>query len=56
MSEFWDLCTSLWESCYNFLTASIVTIGSVSISLWEFALGFTLLAIAIKFFVGLFSE
>lgn len=56
MSEFWDLCTSLWQSCYNFLTTSIVTIGSAEVSLWEFALGFTLLYIGLDFIFGLLSE
>lgn len=56
MAEFWDLLTSLWESCFNFLNTSIVTIGSVNISLWEFALGFTLLCIGLDFIFGLLSD
>lgn len=56
MSEFWDLLKYLWDSCYGFLNTSIVTIGSLDISLWDFAFGFTLLGMAIYFIVSSFSE
>lgn len=56
MAEFWDLLTYLWECCYNFLNTSIVTIGSVNISLWQFALGFVLLGMVLYFFSSLMSD
>lgn len=56
MAEFWDLFMFLWDSVYGFLNTSIVTIGSVNISLWEFALGFTLFGLVLSFLVNLFSD
>lgn len=56
MAEFWDLFNFLWYSVYSFLNTSIVTIGSVNISLWEFALGFTILGMILCFLARLFSR
>lgn len=56
MSEIWELLTFLWESVYGFLNTSIITIGSVDISLWELALGFTLFGMMLSFIVRIFWE
>lgn len=56
MAELWDLLTFLWESVYNFLNTSIVTLGKVNISLWELALGFTLFSMILAFVVRNFDD
>lgn len=56
MSGFWELLTFLWESVFGFLNTSVITIGSVNLSLWELALGFTLLGMMLGFIVRVFSE
>ena len=56
MADFWDILKYLWESAYNFLNQSVVTIGSVDISLWAFAIGFVLLGFVLGFVVDLLSD
>lgn len=56
MEGFWDLLTFLWESVFNFLNTSVISIGDVNISLWELALGFTLLGMILGFVVRTFSD
>lgn len=56
MSEFWEILTFLWESVYGFLNTSVVTIGSVNISLWELALGFTLFSMGLMWICHTFND
>lgn len=56
MSDFWELLTFLWESAFNFLNTSLITIGSVNITLWELALGFTLFGMALTFVCHTFDD
>lgn len=56
MSDFWELLTFLWESVYDFLNTSVVTIGSVDISLWQLALGFTLFGMVLMFVCHTFDD
>ena len=56
MSDFWDILTFLWESVFNFLNTSVVTIGSVNITLWELALGFTLFSMVLTFVCHTFDD